>query len=42
MVSYQDRDNFCVALKSKNDKDLLIIVKSSQHVSLEDALSHCN
>lgn len=31
---YKDNDNFTVAIKSKNPKDLLFLVKSDKHLSL--------
>ena len=39
---WKDRDNFTIAIKSKNPKDLLFCVKSENHLTVEEVLKKCD
>lgn len=39
---WTNKDNFTIAIKSKNPKDLLFCVKSDKHLTVEQVFDKCN
>ncbi len=42
MIDYNDRDDFCIAIKSKDPKDIIFMIKRSKFINLEEVFQLCN